>query len=513
MLRISAVAYQMVNRPRILSTLGANHVAHAAHRVNQLGFPGVIDLLPQSCDHHVYDVRAGIEVVVPGVFGDQCPRHHTALMPHEVLEHRVLLRRQLDALAVARDLPAAGVQHQTIHLERRRRDRLGSSPECFHPRQQFLEGEGLRDVVVRAHAQRLYFEIDGVLRGEHQHGQSNAAVAQGAQDVDPRELRQTQVQNHDVVIRAAAPPARAAQSLVAVADEIDVISGLIEPASHVFAYGFVVFDDENLHPIGRKTLKFVPTPIVDSTSIRPRCSSTMPYATDNPRPVPRPCGLVVKNGSKILGKSSCRIPVPVSMNSARISSRRCGLRCVHTVSTPREFIASMALSISAMKHWTSRSASAGNAGSPASSWRSIVSHLKRSWCFRRNSVCSMMALMSADALLPDFLGRENSSRPSTMRRHRCTSVSTIWRYSCCACRSFSGKSSTRSANASLQARIVASGLLISCMTPAASWPIAASFSLCARRCCACRQAVTSSPIVMTCEMSSSSRRIGIFVMR
>src|SRR5439155_272651 len=82
-----------------------------------------------------------------------------------------------------------------------------------------------------------------------------------------------------------------------------------------------------------------------------------------------------KNGSKILGKSSCRIPVPVSMNSARISSRRLGFNLVRTVSTPREFIASIALSMSAMKHCTSRSASAWNCGRSLSSCRSIMSHL------------------------------------------------------------------------------------------------------------------------------------------
>ena len=197
-------------------------------------------------------------------------------MAHEILEHRVILRGQLDALPIARDLAAAGVEHQTIHFECGWCDRLGPAAQCFHARQELFEGERLRDVVVGTHAQGLHLEIDGILRGQDQNRQSDAAVAQRAQHVDPRKLGQAQVENHDVVIRTAAPPARAAQSFVAIANEIDVIAGLVEPAPHVFAYGFVVFDDENLHPTGRKTLKFVPTPTCDSTSIRPRCSSTMP---------------------------------------------------------------------------------------------------------------------------------------------------------------------------------------------------------------------------------------------
>src|SRR2546429_4819933 len=75
-------------------------------------------------------------------------------------------------------------------------------------------------------------------------------------------------------------------------------------------------------------------------------------------------------------------------------------------------------------------------------------------------------------LVPD-LGREKSSRLSTMRRQRCTSLSMILRYSSCAWRSLGVSSSARSASASQQARMVASGLLISCMTPAASCPTAA----------------------------------------
>ena len=75
------------------------------------------------------------------------------------------------------------------------------------------------------------------------------------------------------------------------------------------------------------------------------------------------------------------------------------------------------------------------------------------------------------------------------------------------------RSSSRSVRLSAQAAIVASGLLISCMTPAASWPIAASFSAWAKRSCDSRHSVTSSPIAITCVMPASVSRIGIFEMR
>src|SRR5204862_4110518 len=115
MLKMSAVAYEMVNRPRMLSMLRPHHVSYAAHRLDQLGFFGVIDLLAQPCDDDVHDVRPGIEVIVPRVLGDQRARHDATLMPHQVLEHRVLLGRELDLLAIACDLATPRVEHEAVH--------------------------------------------------------------------------------------------------------------------------------------------------------------------------------------------------------------------------------------------------------------------------------------------------------------------------------------------------------------------------------------------------------------
>ena len=61
--------------------------------------------------------------------------------------------------------------------------------------------------------------------------------------------------------------------------------------------------------------------------------------------------------------------------------------------------------------------------------------------------------------------------------------------------------------------MVASGLLISCMTPAASCPIAASFSLWRIWPCTRCHSVTSSPMVITWVISSPSSRMGILLRR
>ena len=49
----------------------------------------------------------------------------------------------------------------------------------------------------------------------------------------------------------------------------------------------------------------------------PPWDDTMPWQTDNPRPVPEPIGLVVKNGSNIWGRKASGTPGPLSATSIR----------------------------------------------------------------------------------------------------------------------------------------------------------------------------------------------------
>src|SRR6185437_1698144 len=85
-------------------------------------------------------------------------------------------------------------------------------------------------------------------------------------------------------------------------------------------------------------------------------------------------------------------------------------------------------------------------------------------------------------------------------------------YSAIASRSGPGTSLSLSCRARLSAyaAIVAKGLLISCITPAESWPNAASRCASATRSWARFHSVMSSPMVITCVTAASLMRIGIF---
>ncbi len=184
----------------------------------------------------------------------------------------IRVRDELDDLPAAPHLAAPGVEGQVRDLEHRRRDRLGAPPQRLHPGEQLLQGERLGDVVIGAHLERLYFEIDGILRGQHQHRHPLAAIAQRPQHLEARQGGQAQVEHEHVVVAAG----REAQPFGAVPDQVRVEARLGQAPLHVLSDGLVVFDDEDFHPVGRYTLKFDPTPICDSTSIRPRCSAMMP---------------------------------------------------------------------------------------------------------------------------------------------------------------------------------------------------------------------------------------------
>ena len=132
-------------------------------------------------------------------------------------------------------------------------------------------------------------------------------------------------------------------------------------------------------------------------------------------------------------------------------------------------MASTAFSIRAISTWISCSALPMVAGSVVSSSRATVSRLNRWWCFIRKRVSSTSAL-STTRPLAFPLGRLKSSRPSTIRVQRSTSLSMISRYSSTAPRSARDASSSRPVIAATQALMVASGLLISCMTPGRQLP-------------------------------------------
>src|SRR3989454_7546109 len=135
------------------------------------------------------------------------------------------------------------------------------------------------------------------------------------------------------------------------ADAVHVVPLARELAHDELAQVALVVGDQDADlatHAGSTTRKRLPLPGREVTSIRPPWSVTIPWAMASPRPVPCPGGLVVKNGSKIRGRTSSGTPGPSSSNSTSTSPR---CRRERTVSRPRPSIASSAFEARAMKTW------------------------------------------------------------------------------------------------------------------------------------------------------------------
>src|SRR5918995_23572 len=115
----SATVYHKVSRRRMVAMSGLHDVPDATHRMHQfLGVAGV-DFLAQPVDDHVHDVGSRIEVIVPGILGDERAGHDPARMPHQILEDGVFLGRELDPLAGTADLARFPIQLEITHPEHR----------------------------------------------------------------------------------------------------------------------------------------------------------------------------------------------------------------------------------------------------------------------------------------------------------------------------------------------------------------------------------------------------------
>jgi len=87
--------------------------------MNQLGLERVVELGAQAPHRHIDDIGVAVKVHVPHMLGDQRARDDLAEVAHEVIEQRVFLRRQIDALAGAQRVVfgVAGVGRRVVAAE------------------------------------------------------------------------------------------------------------------------------------------------------------------------------------------------------------------------------------------------------------------------------------------------------------------------------------------------------------------------------------------------------------
>ena len=118
------------------------HVADAAHRMDQLNRKTVVDLAAQVTDIHIDNVCQAVIVHVPNMLDDHGATQRTAGVAHHVLKDAEFLGREIDGLARAADAAAYSVENKIAHLQLLRR-RLPAAKQHAHAGQKFHESERL----------------------------------------------------------------------------------------------------------------------------------------------------------------------------------------------------------------------------------------------------------------------------------------------------------------------------------------------------------------------------------
>src|SRR5215510_11264051 len=184
------------------SVVGLQRVAGSSHGAEQGVFPFPVDLAPQIAHVDVNHVALGIEVESPHVLGDHGTGQDAPGIAHEVLEQRVLPRGEGNPPLAPAHGAARGIEEEIAHAQHGPPGLAAAAQERAHPGQELLEGEGLGEVVVRAHVESGHLVGHAVPRGEDEHGGGDPAPAHGAQDGEAVAPGQHHVEDDQIVGRA-----------------------------------------------------------------------------------------------------------------------------------------------------------------------------------------------------------------------------------------------------------------------------------------------------------------------
>ena len=138
------------------------------------------------------------------------------------------------------DLVRVGVQRQVAHRERGGAARRPPAQQRPQAREQLLALERLDEVVVGARVQPLDARLDGVARGQHQ-DRHVVGRAQAAGDLDPVELGQPEVEDHEVGVVGG----RLAQRGLAVTGDAHLVALQAQRALERLGDLVVVLHDEH----------------------------------------------------------------------------------------------------------------------------------------------------------------------------------------------------------------------------------------------------------------------------
>src|ERR1051325_577366 len=255
-------------------------------------------------------------VVPPDLLHELLAAQHRAVRLEQRPEQIELLRTEPDRRSTAPDLADRGVDLDLSEPRRRARrtGRSGPPQLGLDAGQQLEDAERLGDVVVGAEAEPADLVLLLPSRREHEHGGVVAALAHGAEDPEPVDARDHEIEDDEVEtahLERRKARRTIGRELHGVALDLEVVA---EAESEIG----VVLDDENRHvPSGTRTTKRAPCGSTLSTRQSPCCSVTRSRTVASPIPVPViPSARAVsprQNRSQTFSRSAAGTPGPSSL--------------------------------------------------------------------------------------------------------------------------------------------------------------------------------------------------------
>src|SRR6478735_1285767 len=139
----------------LLAARDSEPITAATDRLDGFQLAFGVELLPEATDEDFQDIGVAVEILLVDVLGEIGLRDELAGMQHEVLEHLVLVARQVHARAVDADRLCGQVQADRAAVERRLAPARGAAQQRVDAREQLLDMEGLDQVIVGAGLQAL----------------------------------------------------------------------------------------------------------------------------------------------------------------------------------------------------------------------------------------------------------------------------------------------------------------------------------------------------------------------
>ena len=87
--------------------------------MEKLRFKILVDLIPEMRDMDIDDIRRGIEVDIPDLFGDHGPGDDLSRVPHEEFKQGIFFRREFDLCLLPKNPMPIGLQNEVRDLKSR----------------------------------------------------------------------------------------------------------------------------------------------------------------------------------------------------------------------------------------------------------------------------------------------------------------------------------------------------------------------------------------------------------